>query len=150
MKSKMVSLLLIAVCLMNSYCLADDFLVSFLTGNYVIIGQKPDSDLTYHGTLFLELNNDNLTIVRNIDNTIVKGTATIDSVTADQISVLRIQFNENNKDYEGTFLISSDLDNYGRLTGYIYLQDNSTQNVGLEAWFADYGQLSKKSHSNRN
>lgn len=150
MKSKMVSLLLIAVCLMNSYCLADDFLVSFLTGHYVIIGQKPDSALTYHGTLSLELNKDNLTIVRNIDNTIVKGTATIDSVTADQISVLRIQFNENNKDYEGTFLISSDLDNYGRLTGYIYLKDNSTQNVGLEAWFADYGQLSRKSHENQN
>ncbi len=146
MKSKMVSLLLIAICLINSYCLADDFIVSFLIGNYAIIGQKPDSDITYSGTLSLELNKDKIIIVRNIDSTIVKATATIDSVTADQIPVLRIRFNENNKDYEGTFLISSDLDNYGRLTGYIYLKDNSTQRAGLEAWFADFGQLSKKSY----
>ena len=146
MKIKPYSLLVIAACLMYSYCQGSDFLTSFLNGQYVIIGKKADSDSTYYGTLSVKSDKDKIIIIRNIDNIIINGSAKIDSVTADQIPVLRIWFNENNLDYEGTFLISSDLDNYGRLTGYIYLKDHSTQNVGLEAWFADFGQLSKKSH----
>ncbi len=62
----------------------------------------------------------------------------IDVVTADKIKVLRVTFTENKKEYEATYLIDSDLDNYGRLTGYIYLKAGGTKSPGLEALFSDH------------
>lgn len=140
MKIKIIIILVIGG-IMFSNSIADEFLNSFLIGKYVIIGRKPNSDQVYQGSLSVKQEADSLLITRIIENRIVRGTAAIEHATADEISVLRIRFVENDLQYEGTFLISSDLDNYPRLTGYIYLRDSSTKRVGLEAWFADSGQL---------
>ena len=140
MKIKIIILLVIGGAVIST-TVADEFVTSFLIGKYVVIGRKPDSDQVYQGTLSIQLKADSLIVTRIIENSIVQGTAAIEQATADRIPVLRIRFIENNRQYEGTFLISSDLDNYPRLTGYIYLKNNTTKKVGLEAWFADFGQL---------
>jgi hypothetical protein len=54
----------------------------------------------------------------------------------DAPAVLRIRFNDNGKEFEGTFLWRGDLDNYPRLTGFIYRGGSvQTKSAGLEAWF---------------
>ena len=51
--------------------------------------------------------------------------------------MLKVTFTESGKLYEATYLIHSDLDNYGRLTGYTYLQNQTTKKAGLEALFRE-------------
>ena len=51
-----------------------------------------------------------------------KGSGIIETATGDRIKVFRVRFIKKNIRYEVTYLISSDLDNYGRMRGYLYLQ----------------------------
>ncbi len=67
----------------------------------------------------------------------VKGIGKIETVTSDKTKVLRVRFRSQGKDYEATYLIGSDLDNYGRLTGYVYFKDGETKTPGLEALFIE-------------
>ena len=57
--------------------------------------------------------------------------------TADKIKVLRVEFVHKGRKYGGTYLIGSDLDNYARLTGYLYLKKGKTTKPGLEALFIE-------------
>ncbi len=52
------------------------------------------------------------------------------------IPVFRIYFVEDGTDMEGTFLWRSDLDNDGRISGYIYPKGYTGKKPGLEALFA--------------
>jgi hypothetical protein len=45
---------------------------------------------------------------------------------------------DESKRYEATYLINSDLDNYARLSGYLYLIQGGTKVAGLEALFIDH------------
>jgi hypothetical protein len=64
-----------------------------------------------------------------------RGTGSIDLATADRIKVLRVRYQGG---LEGNYLFGSDLDNYARITGYIYrVGQRTTRNPGLEALFAD-------------
>ena len=112
-----------------------DFLNSFLMGSYELIGRLPDSDMTYTGKVVLKKSGDDFEVTRVVKNKVIKGTGKIETAAADKIKVLRIRFIDENKSYEGTYLIDSDLDNYARLTGYVYLQGGGTKAPGLEALF---------------
>jgi hypothetical protein len=46
---------------------------------------------------------------------------------------LRIRFIDENKSYELTYIIDSDLDNYARSTGFLYLKEGGSKEPGLEA-----------------
>jgi hypothetical protein len=116
----------------------DDFLYEFLEGSYHLIGRLPDSNKTYSGRVVLKKMGDKLEVVRMIEGKEIKGIGKIETATADKIKVLRIRFREENKSYEATYLIDSDLDNYGRLTGYLYIKGKETKKPGLEALFLDY------------
>lgn len=116
----------------------NEFLYGFLKGSYQVIGRLPDSSKTYTGTVVLKNEGDRFEIIRMIEGAMIKGTGKIETATAEKIKVLRVHFIEKNKHYEVTYLIHSDLDNYGRLTGYLYLQKGQTKIPGLEALFIDY------------
>ncbi len=116
-------------------------LYDFLQGSYEIIGRWPDTDEAYTGKMELKRSNDHLKTIRRINGEIIEGVGKIETATADNINVLRIRFIEAGRSYEGTYIIASDLDNYGRLTGYVYLKEGGTKIAGLEALFCDHGQI---------
>ena len=43
--------------------------------------------------------------------------------------------------YEATYFFNSDLDNYARLLGYLYVIQGGTKEPGLEALFIDHQTL---------
>lgn len=125
----------------NAPVLAQPDLYGFLSGSYVVIGKHPDSTETYSGQMNLEECDGQLQVVRIVNGHITRGIGTIEKAAGGDATVLRIRFDRDGKSYEGTYLVDGDLDNYARLTGYVYLADGSTRRVGLEALFADRGQL---------
>lgn len=116
----------------------NEFLYGFLKGPYQVIGRFPDSSKTYTGTVVFKNEYDHFEIIRIIEGNMIKGTGKIETATAEKTKVLRVHFVERNKHYEITYIIHSDLDNYGRLTGYLYLKKGQTKIPGLEALFTDY------------
>ena len=112
-----------------------DFLYGFLKGSYELVGRWPDSNETYSGKIILEKDHGHFNVVRLINGKKISGIGKIETATSDEVKVLRIRFKQDEREYEGTYLIGSDLDNYGRLTGYLYLENGKTKNPGLEALF---------------
>ena len=115
-----------------------DFLYRFLQGHYTLVGKFPDSNKTYGGKVILRKKADGLEVIRRINGKEIRGTGRIETATADRIKVLRVRFVDSGKNYEATYLIHSDLDNYARLTGYLYLKKGGTTKPGLEALFTDH------------
>ena len=114
-----------------------EFLYDFLQGAYHLIGKRPDSDVTFSGRVVLKKRDGALKVVRRINGKEIKGAGAIETATADEKKVLRIRFEEDDKRWEATYLIHSDLDNYARLSGYLYLKEGGTKSPGLEALFID-------------
>ncbi len=115
----------------------NEFLYNFLQGSYDLIGKLPDSDKMYCGKVVMTKIKDRMLVVRKIAGKKIKCMGHIETATADNIKVLRIRFKDGDKNYETTYLISSDLDNYARLSGYLYLKDGGSRHSGLEALFID-------------
>ena len=120
-----------------------EFLYGFLDGSYELVGRWPDSNKTYSGKIILEKDHGQFRVVRIIDGNKIIGIGKIVTATPDKVKVLRIRFRQEGQEYEGTYLIGSDLDNYGRLTGYLYLKKGNTKNPGLEAFFIPFEALRK-------
>ena len=137
-KLKSVIFIIIMLCAAVQGTLAEDntdFLYDFLKGSYEIVGKLPDSTETYSGKIILEKDRGHLKVVRLINGKKIVGIGKIETATSDKVKVLRIRFKHEEREYEGTYLIGSDLDNYGRMTGYLYLKNGKTKNPGLEAFF---------------
>jgi hypothetical protein len=122
----------------------ESFLYSFLEGTYQVIGQWPDSDEKYGGKTVVRRKGDHLQVIRSINGEEIEGTGRIATATADKIPVLKVTFFRGGRRYEATYLIHSDLDNYARLTGYVYTEAGETKSPGLEAWFIDRQSLKRK------
>ena len=114
------------------------YLYDFLQGQYQVVGREPDSDRTYTGTVILRKEHGQLKLIRKINGKVIEGVGKVETVTADEIKVLRVRFVQSEKKYEITYLIHSDLDNYARLSGHVYLQDGKTKRAGLETLFIDH------------
>jgi hypothetical protein len=56
----------------------------------------------------------------------------------DEANVLRVRFTRNGQEYEATYILQSDLDNYARLSGYVYQPGKHTSDPGLEALFIEH------------
>jgi hypothetical protein len=114
-----------------------EFLVGFLKGDYVVIGKKPDSDITYHGRVTLRPRELGFDVTRMIAGKTEHGTAWFDTTgKPDEIPILRMRFTQDDKSYEATYMWKGDLDNYGRITGYVFLStQGATKSPGLEALF---------------
>lgn len=108
----------------------------FFRGNYLLIGRKPDGGAAYVGRVSLrEEEGGGLAVTRRIGGRAVRGSARFETATADRIPVLRMRFVFDGRRCEGTYLWQTDLDNYSRLTGYVYRLDGKTRSPGLEALF---------------
>ena len=116
---------------------SDEPLYDFLCGSYHVIGRLPDSNQLYSGKIEFKRSGNQLEVVRLIGGHQGRGIGKIEIATPDKIKVLRVHFRLKDKDYEATYLIGSDLDNYGRLTGHVYLKDGETRTPGLEALFIE-------------
>ena len=121
----------------------EEFLYSFLQGTYQAIGRWPDSNENYSGKVVLKSKGDHLRVHRTINGKVVEGVGQIDTATADKVKVLTVEFSQEGREYMATYLIDSDLDNYARLSGYIYLKTGKTKSPGLEALFIDHQALKK-------
>ena len=107
----------------------------FIIGKYFLLGKAVNSHKTYFGEITLEGTKSGIKITRSINGKTIKGTAALEKTMGDNVSVLRMRFEENQIKYETTCLISSDLDNYARMTCHVYEPGKSTKNPGLEALF---------------
>jgi len=114
-----------------------DLLYTFLQGTYELVGRWPDSQQTYTGRAVLSKTADFIKVVRTIGGEQIEAVGKIETATADKIKVLRVRFEQDGEQYEATYLIGSDLDNYGRLTGYVYSRERPSGQPGLEALFYD-------------
>ena len=110
----------------------------FLIGRYHLIGQAPDAGRAYAGQLTISQGKAGLAVTREIDGKAVKGTGEIvKALCCEGVDLLRIRFAEPGADYEETCMVASDLDNYARVTCYLYRRDSSTERPGFEALFVD-------------
>ena len=139
-----VSLVIIFSALLSvtSAILANDkqkeFVKGFVSGTYHLIGKSLGSDKTYYGKVKLEATDQDIMVHREISGTKVSGTASIDTVLSDKVSVLRIRFKENKIQFEETCMIGADLDNFARITCYLYQPGIITDNPGFEALFIEH------------
>ncbi len=110
------------------------FLLGFLAGDYRLIGQQPDSGEAYTGRVSFRERDGQFDVTRTVAGVRTRGTAVIEK-SDEGIAVLRSRFAIKGVDYEATYLWRSDLDNYPRLTGYVYRAQGKTTSPGLEALF---------------
>lgn len=115
-----------------------DFLADFIIGEYLLIGKKIDSDQTYFGRLKIYTTAEGLKITRTINKKTIIGDAAIETALAGEANVLRMRYIENNASYESTCLIQSDLDNYARISCYLYQPHITTDHPGLETLFINH------------
>lgn len=113
--------------------------LGFLAGDYILIGRRIGSHETYTGSIRFIYNEKDrcLDMKRTIAGQTVSGTARIVPVLAGDAQALRLSYIEKGIEYEGTFLWRGDLDNYGRLSGFIYIKGTNPDLPGLEAYFID-------------
>lgn len=114
--------------------------IEFLAGSYDVVGRRPGSDQTYSGTMVLAPSDSDaslLSITRTIGQVSTSGTGSLQWTEA-QVQVLRISFEDGVEPMEATYLIVSDLDNYPRMTGYVYRREGDTAIPGLEVLFSDH------------
>ena len=113
----------------------EEFLSSFVQGSYEIIGRWPESDSLYAGQGIIRSEKGQLQVIRIFKGQTINAKARIEKAAMAETWVLRAQFSVNGVIYEATYLIHGDLDNYARLSGYIYRKGKHTKKPGLEAWF---------------
>ena len=119
-----------------------DSLLDYLTGSYRLIGKELDSSKTFLGRVIISRKGNQLEILRTINGITVKGAGNIETAPLTSSRVLRMRFSGTSK-FEGTYLFHSDLDNYARITGYLYKVDPKTgvpidtKNPGLETLFPE-------------
>ena len=136
----MIRLLILTIALASSISFAesDDFTTNFVIGKYLLIGKAVDSDTTYTGKVEIYSQDGGLKANRIINGKTVLATAAIESALKGDAKVLRIRFTENGTKYAETCLWQSDLDNYARISCYLYQPGVKTMNPGLESLFNDH------------
>ncbi|MCW9013907.1 MAG: hypothetical protein OQL06_08995 [Gammaproteobacteria bacterium] len=112
-------------------------LIRFFHGSYDFIGVTPDTQNNYSGKAKFEARQGYLDVTREINGIQVNARASLEKTAMADAYVLRMRFKENNIDFEETCLFHADLDNYARLTCYLYQPEKQTHKPGMEAYFFD-------------
>ena len=109
-------------------------LTNFMSGDYIIVGKKPDLDTTYTGRLTFHRRGERLRFVRTVGGRTERGIATLEMTrVGDPVPVLRMHFKLDGQPHDGIYQWKFDYDNYARFTGYVYRPD--TKAAGLEMLF---------------
>jgi hypothetical protein len=110
-------------------------LLSFVVGDYVIIGKAPDNGPMYSGQGRIEKKGGKLVLYRQINGkrSIAEGVVAVPS-PPNEGEVLRFTWIENGP-REMTCLVNSDLDNFARLTCYWVTPKQRHTEPGMEAMF---------------
>lgn len=112
-----------------------------IAGHYEVIGRRCESGKLFAGTITIKEATQNVFIVtRTIDGKAIVGSGKVGFATPDKIPVFRIRFVENGLDMEGTFIWRGDLDNDGRVSGYVFNKGHQGKRPGVEALFAKKNQ----------
>lgn len=108
-------------------------LATFIVGNYTVIAQEPDSNKTYSGTLSIATTRNNLIrIVEKMPNKSLRiWQGQIRDASPGEGCVLEVK----SKHLSMTCLVSTDLDNYARLTCLTKGISSRTKKPGLLALF---------------
>ena len=68
----------------------------------------------------------------------VFGDAALEKARAGEAFILKMHYREEGIDYEESCLFMSDLDNYARISCYLYEPGKRTKSPGLESFFHDH------------
>ncbi len=115
-----------------------DFLSEFVLGKYLLVGKSVDSPSTYFDHVEIYSEEEELKVRRKIGSETVLGSARIDNADRGGVKVLRVTFESEGQLYKKTCLIHGDLDNYARISCYLYLSEGKTEQPGLEVLFVDH------------
>jgi hypothetical protein len=105
-----------------------------LAGDYELVGRRPDSAVTYSGTVRLIASSSSLLIERKIGEHTSTGTGHFEYRTPDKIQVLSFFFKEEKQSFTSTCRVGWDLDNSARIT-CLYGIEGKTKSPGMEAFF---------------
>ena len=111
-------------------------MAGFYAGTYVLVGKRMDSDDTFVGTLVLEHVGDGLEGYRLIADNRVSVSGTIEHpLCCESAHTLRLKFKDGDRELEASYLLDIDLDNYGRLSGFVFDPELRTDWPGMEVLF---------------
>ena len=111
--------------------------LEFVVGAYEIVGRFPDAENPYKGSAEIRLQADSLLMDRRIGGEAVLAKGALER-TAEGVEVLRFRFAKGGIPHEATYLVAADLDNYARLSGYVYRREGGTRGPGSEALFSSH------------
>ncbi|MDX1296486.1 MAG: hypothetical protein R3302_09460 [Sulfurimonadaceae bacterium] len=138
---RLIAAFMIALLLTSLY--ADEHeseaLLGFFAGKYRFIGVEPGSNRAYCGVAEFAVAEGQLNMTRTVRGKSVEATAMLEQSEMTGNTLLRIRFHDEGVDYEESCLYQSDLDNYARISCYLYEQGKATPMPGLEAYFIDLG-----------
>lgn len=121
-------------------------LYQFLVGDYIMIGKELNSEQMYYGKVVFAYHEDRFLVTRYIQGEIIQGEGKIEHpLGSDDGNVLRVRFIRSGQKYEITYLWQCDLDNYARLSGYVYHPGEYTDTPGLEALFIKHSEEEEES-----
>ena len=138
MKKLTLIVLLAIISIANAGENREKGLEEHVQGNYFLLGKAIGNKDTYYGQISIKKVDSELQITRNISGEIVKGSAAIEHATPDEIPVLRMRFKDEEYEYESTCMVGSDLDNYARITCFLYIPGVTSMEPGMEALFINY------------
>ncbi len=115
----------------------DDFLRDFFAGEYLLLGKALDSNKTYTGKVSIYRDGNALKLKKIINGQTTIANAALESTLGGDRKVLRIRYQQAGVNYEQTCLWQSDLDNYARISCYLYQPGTDTRDPGLEVLFYD-------------
>lgn len=108
-----------------------------IAGRYEVVGRQSESGKLFSGAIVIKETKPNQFVVtRVIDGKTITGSGQVEFTTPDKIPVFRMRFNEDGAKMEGTFIWRGDLDNDGRISGYVCRKGYNGKKPGLEALFA--------------
>lgn len=115
----------------------DDFLTGFFVGEYLLVGKALDSKQTYSGKVTIYLDDDALKLKKIIAGQTIIADVALEATAGGDSKVLRMRYQQAGVNYEQTCLWQSDLDNYARISCYLYQPQKQTRDPGLEVLFYD-------------